>query len=433
MSERVYPHSLEAERAVLGAILIRNAQLDRVVGIVTAEDFYRDAHRRIYRHLLKLHAAGRELDLLTLTESLANSRELDAVNGPAALTALTDGVPHSTNAESYARIVHEHAIRRRLIADAESVITEASACELDAAALLEQAQARLWALSVQRTSGDLVDAKTLVDQALDAMPLLGQQGIPTGLADVDGLTRGLQPTDLIILAARPAMGKTTLAINLAVHAAKLGHPVAVFSLEMAQVQLVFRIASAQGAVPLQRLLANRLHQSEYGRLVQALGTLAEWPLFIDDTAAATVPMIRSKCRRLQAKTGLALVVIDYVQLMTDPVGRQSNRNLEVAAISRGLKVLAKELRVPVLLLSQLNRDLEGRSSKRPQLSDLRDSGALEQDADLVWLLWRAEEYEPTPQNQGIAELIVAKHRQGPTGAVELKFFKEELRFANLSH
>lgn len=429
------PHDLAAEKSVLGAILINPSMLADVEEVLAPEDFYRDAHKRIYRHLVKLSERGVALDYLPLKDSLERAQELDAVNGPAYLTGLTDGVPVSSNAAAYAQIVRDHAIRRSILFAGRQIQEAAESADVDAAELLEQTQQRIWAIAMsQRTPGGLVPASVLVSSTIHALEELaahktGIVGIETGLADLDAILLGLRPTDLVILAARPAMGKTSLAMNAGAHAAKHGHVTAVFSLEMSREQLMFRVAAGEAHVNLQRMMSGRTTESEYARLSQALNEIDGWPLHVDDSALVTVADVRARCRRLQAQHGLALVVVDYLQLMHDGK-RHDSRVLELAAISRGLKQLAKELRVPVLALSQLSREVEKRNPKRPMLSDLRDSGALEQDADVVLLLWREEEYHATDENQGLAEVIIAKQRNGMSGAVKLRWFKDETRFGN---
>lgn len=429
------PRDLDAEKSLLGAVLVNPKLLADIEDVVGPEDFFRDAHQRIYRHILKLSDRGIAIDYLPLKDSLERAQELDKVDGPAYLTALIDGIPHSSNASAYAQIVREHAVRRQVLQASRLIQQQAESAELDAGALLEESQQLLWAIAMrQQVGGGLVPASVLVHRAMQRLEELanrhdGIDGIATGFTDVDAMLLGLKPGDLVILAARPAMGKTSLAMNVAAYAARVGQAVAVFSLEMSESQLMFRVAAGEAHVSLERMLSGRTHETEYVRLSKALSEIAEWPLHVEDTALVTVADVRARCRRLQSKHGLALVVVDYLQLMYDGK-RHDSRVLELAAISRGLKQLAKELRVPVVALSQLSREVERRPSKRPMLSDLRDSGALEQDADVVLLLWRSEEYEATEQNRGLAELIVAKHRNGSTGAVTLRWFKDETRFGN---
>lgn len=430
------PANLEAERAVLGAILLHGERFDELSSIVQVDDFYRNAHQRIFRHMGKLSEARQTIDALTVRDSLQHADELDAVNGPAAIFALIDGLPHASNAEDYAEIVREHAIRRKVIALAADTIAAASQGETAAAAVLEQAQQALWEIQMRQTTGELVPADVMVREVWtkleDMAANKGQlRGLSTGLVDVDQMLGGLQSTDLIIIGARPAMGKTSLAVNIAATTARSGVPAAVFSLEMSRDQLIFRVVANEAQVNLTRLLEGRASEVEYQRVGVALSDIGQWPLFVDDAPLTTISDIRAKCRRMQSRQGLGLIVVDYLQLMTDPSRRSSDtRVLELATISRGLKQIAKELRVPVLALSQLSRPRE-KQAHRPQLSDLRDSGALEQDADVVLLLWREEEFESTPQNQGLAEIIVAKQRQGSTGSVAVRFCKERTVFQNL--
>lgn len=431
------PASLEAERAVLGALLLQGERFDDIASIVQVEDFYRNAHQRIFRHMGKLSEARQTIDALTVRDSLQHADELDAVNGPAAIFALVDGMPKASNAEAYAVIVREHAIRRKVIASASAMIAEASQGEADAAAVLEQAQQALWEIQMRQTTGDLVPADVMVREVWTKLEEMAAnkgrlRGLSTGLIDLDHLLGGLHATDLIVLGARPAMGKTSLAVNIAAGAARAGVHTAIFSLEMSREQLMFRVVSNEAQVPLSRLLEGRASEVEYQRIGMSLAAIAEWPLSVEDGAQTSISDIRAKARRMQSRQGLGLIVVDYLQLMTDPSRRASdNRGLELGTISRGLKQIAKEFRVPVLALSQLNRATETRSGHRPQLSDLRESGSIEQDADVVLLLWREEEYESTPQNHGLAEVVIAKNRQGPTGAVSVRFCKEKTVFQNL--
>ena len=430
------PHSIEAEKAVLGALLIDSDQWVDVQEHVTAGDFYRRAHSLIFEAMGKVADERQAIDFLTVRDVLLREGQLEAIDGPAYLSSLTDGVPRSKNAADYARIVRDYAIRRALRQAGRRLVQDAAESDTDAAALLERAQTAIWGLAVGREGGDLQPAGELVKGIWPTLERLLEQGggvtgVPTGFSDLDAITRGFQPTDLILLAGRPAMGKTAAALNIAAHAAKHGTATAVFSLEMSKEQLMFRLLAGVGHLDVHRLLSGRMHHSDYGDISTAMGQIAEWPLHIDDTGVTTVATIRAKARRLQMRSGLGLIVVDYLQLMTDPK-RHESRVLELASISRGLKMLAKELRVPVLALSQLSRAVEARTEHRPQLSDLRESGSLEQDADVVLMLWREEEYRQTPQNAGKAELIVAKQRNGPTGGLLLSWLKEQTRFANLS-
>ncbi len=437
-ADRTLPHNLEAERSVLGAILVHNDAFNEAVQIALPEDFYRDAHRRIFEKMIALNERSHAIDLVTLKEELARAGELEEVGGPAYISSLVDGVPRATNVEHYARIVKEKSTLRRLIYTATKIASEAYDADQDADLILDDAEASIFAIADNRLKAGFVSMHDLVKDSFPKIEQLFEQkrlvtGTPTGFVDLDEKTRGLQPGDMVIIAARPSMGKTTLVLNIASHvAAKEQRPVGFFSLEMSKESLFMRLLSSEAKIDSHRLATGALGQKDYGRISHALETLSAMKLFIDDTAGISVMEMRAKARRLQAEHGLDLIVIDYVQLMSGR-GRFENRVLELASISRSLKGLAKELRVPVVVLSQLSRAPEQRPDKRPLLSDLRESGALEQDADLVMMIYREDFYnrdenvEPT----NIAEIIIAKQRNGPTGTVKLAFSGGQTRFENL--
>ncbi|MCC7123204.1 MAG: replicative DNA helicase [Acidobacteria bacterium] len=436
---RTLPHNLEAERSVLGAILIDNHTFNLAAAIITPEAFFRDAHRRIYLRMEELSERSQPIDLVTLKEVLERAGELETVGGPAYIASLVDGVPRSTNIEYYAHIVKEKATLRALIYASNKILGNAYEADQDADLILDQAESEIFAIAGDRQTTGFVPMRELVkssfpkiEQLLDHKSYIS--GVPTGFDDIDRKTRGLQPGDLVIVAARPSMGKTSLVLNICQHVATHGMVAGFFSLEMSKEQLFMRMLASEARIDNYRLLSGQIGQREYGQITHALETLSEAQLFIDDTAGISVLEMRAKARRLKAEHGLHLLAIDYVQLMTGR-GRFENRTLELAAISRSLKGLAKELSVPIVVLSQLSRAPEARSDKRPQLSDLRESGALEQDADVVGLIFREEMYklgdEPS-ENDGIAELIIAKQRNGPTGTIKLAFLREQTRFANLA-
>ena len=430
------PRALDAERALLGALLVSPGQLVDVAEQVVAESFYRDAHQCVFRALLTLHDRRATIDGLTVRDVLAQRGELERVGGAAYLAALTDGMPRSSHARAYAEIVRREAIRRELLRAARATAEDATGDDGLAEDLVERAQARFWSLATEQRAGGLVsgaegarEALQWLEARVEAGP--GLCGIPTGLIELDAHTDGLQRSDLVILGARPSMGKTALALTMVTAACRAGRAVSVFSLEMSRQQLMQRLCCAISGLDLQRVRRGMLREEDYRRYGHAAAEVGAWRLGIDDGGGATVRRIRSECRRQQASEGLDLVVVDYVQLMEEPGRARENRTLELGAISRGLKVLARELNVPILLLAQLNRGVETRASHRPQLSDLRDSGALEQDADVVLLLWREEEYTPTPENRGLAEIVVAKQRNGPTATVQAAFWRETATFRNL--
>jgi replicative DNA helicase len=441
VAERTLPHNLEAERSVLGAILIHNEAFNSAAEVIDATDFFRDAHRRIFDKMVRLSDRGDAIDLVTLKEELTRSGELDEVGGPAYISALVDGVPRSTNVEHYARIIKEKATLRNLIFSATKILTSAYEAEDEADVILDQAEHAIFAIADKKVRDGFVSLKDLAESSLDTIEKLHARkelvtGVPTGFADLDEMTSGLQPSDLIIVAARPSMGKTSLVLNMAQHVGtKTNMTVGIFSLEMSKEQLFLRMLTGEARIDAHRLRGGFLGERDWGKLSQALGTLSEAKIFIDDTPSIGVLEMRAKCRRLAVEHGLNLVIIDYVQLMQGR-GRFENRTLELASISRSLKGLAKELNVPIIVLSQLSRAPESRSDHRPQLSDLRESGALEQDADVVVFIFREDMYldksAPPTEAQGTAELIIAKQRNGPTGLVKLAFIREYTRFENLA-
>jgi replicative DNA helicase len=439
--ERTLPHNLEAERSVLGAILLQNETFNIAAESIDSQDFYRDAHRRIWDKMVKLAERGDAIDFITLKEELSRAGDLDDVGGPAYIAALVDGVPRSTNVAHYARIIKEKATLRNLIFASNKILASAYDGEDDAEVILDQAEHAIFAIADDKVSDGFVSMRDLAQTSLDTIEQLQSKkelitGVPTGFVDLDEMTSGLQKGDLIIVAARPSMGKTSLVMNIAQHVGtKTDMTVGVFSLEMSKEQLFLRMLTSEARIDAHRLRGGFLGERDWGKLSQAIGTLSEAKIFIDDTASIGVLEMRAKCRRLASQYGLHLIIIDYVQLMQGR-GKFENRTLELASISRSLKGLAKELGVPIVLLSQLSRAPESRSDHRPQLSDLRESGALEQDADVVAFIYREEQYvdknNPPPEALGTAEIIIGKQRNGPTGVVKLAFLKEYTRFENLA-
>ncbi len=435
---RALPHNLEAERSVLGAVLIHNEAFNYAIELIDANDFFRDAHRRIFEKMIALGERSQAIDLVTLKEALAQTGELDEVGGPAYIASLVDGVPRSTNVEHYARIVKEKSTLRALIHASNGIAQRAWEAEEEPNIILDEAERLIFQIAEDRAREGFVSMRKIVDESLPKIEQLFEHkqlitGVASGFADLDSVTRGLQPSDLIIVAARPSMGKTSLVLNIAEHAAlEHGATVGFFSLEMSKESLFIRLLTSVAQIDAQRLQTGHVGQREYDRLSTAIGRLSEAPIYIDDSPGLGVLEMRAKARRLAAEHGLKLLVVDYLQLMTGR-GRFENRTLELAAISRGLKSLAKELSVPVLALSQLSRAPEARSDHRPLLSDLRESGALEQDADVVLMIYRPEMYPDCKEEEkGVAELIIAKQRNGPTGTVNLAFIREHTRFQNLS-
>ena len=437
VAERTLPHNLEAERCVLGAILIHNEVFNVAAELVDAGDFFRHAHQRVFDKMVNLNERGEVIDLVTLKDELGRSGDLDEVGGAAYIASLADGVPRSTNVENYARIVKEKATLRSLIHSASKILSTAYEAEQDADTVLDQAEQEIFSIAEDRIHTGFVRISDLVQGSFTTIEQLQEHkglltGVPTGFVDLDNLTSGFQPADLIIVAGRPSMGKTSFVLNVAQHiGTKTDRTVGFFSLEMSKEQLFMRMLTTEAEVDSHRFRGGFLSERDYGQLSAALGRLAEARVFIDDSAALGVLEMRAKARRLKAEHGLDLLVIDYIQLMQGR-GRFENRTQELASISRAMKGLAKELSVPVVALSQLSRAPESRSNRRPQLSDLRESGALEQDADVVMFIYREEQYEATPENENLAELILGKQRNGPTGTVKLAFLKQFARFANLS-
>ena len=434
---RALPHNLEAERSILGAILIRNDAFNVAAELIDADDFFRDAHRRVFDKMVDLNERGQAIDLVTLRDELSRSGELEPVGGPAYISSLADGVPRSTNVDHYARIVKERATLRNLIAAANRIEAEAYAAREEAAVVLDRAEQEIFSIAEGRIRSGFVPIGELARDSFDTIERLQSvrsavTGVPTGFVDIDEMTAGLQPADLVIVAARPSMGKTAFALNVGAHVGTTSErTVGVFSLEMSKEQLFLRMLTSAAQIDSHRFRTGLLTESDYGRLSEAITSLSAARVHIDDTPSLGVLEMRAKSRRLKAEHGLDLLVIDYLQLMQGR-GRFENRNQEIASISRSLKALAKELDVPVVALSQLSRAPESRSDKRPQLSDLRESGALEQDADVVLFIFREDMYEETPENENVAEIIVGKQRNGPTGTVKLAFLKQQTRFESLS-
>ena len=431
--ERLPPQNVDAEEAVLGALLIDPDAIIRVATFLNAEDFYREKHGWIYDTALALHDRREPIDLLTVCDELDRRGQLDEVGGPAFITALVNAVPTSIHAEHYARIVERTGTRRRLIEAAGQIAALAYQEADDVDEVVDRAEQVLFGVSERRISRELVPIKQVLSDYYDRIEYLTRHrgeliGIPTGFERIDKLLGGLQRSDMVILAARPSVGKTSLALAFAHNAAKKhGQRVAFFSLEMSSEQVVQRIISAETAIDAQRLRRGEIEQDEWGRFMKATGDLAETYFFIDDTPGASALEVRTKARRLHAEVGVDLIVVDYLQLMRGDF-RSENRVQEISSISRALKALARELNVPVLALSQLSRGVESRTDKRPILSDLRESGALEQDADVVMFIYRDEMYNDNTEWPNIADVIIAKHRNGPTGTVQLYFRKELAQF-----
>jgi replicative DNA helicase len=431
--ERLPPQSVEAEEAVLGSILIDPDAVIRVAAMLKPEDFYREKHGWVYETALILHERREPIDFLTVCDELERRGQLEEVGGAAFITTLINVVPTSIHAEHYARIVERTATRRRLIEAAGQIAALAYQEAEDVDEVVDRAEQVLFGVSERRISRELIPIKQVLSEYYDRIEYLTRHqgemiGIPTGFTDIDKLLGGLQRSDLVILAARPSVGKTSLALSFAHNAAKKhGQRVAFFSLEMSDEQVVQRLISAETGINAQRLRRGDIEQDEWGRFIKATSDLAETHIYIDDTPSISALELRTKARRLHAEIGVDLIVVDYLQLMRGDF-RSENRVQEISSISRALKALARELNVPVLALSQLSRGVESRTDKRPILSDLRESGALEQDADVVIFIYRDEMYNENTERPNIADIMVAKHRNGPTGSVSLYFRKELAQF-----
>lgn len=435
--ERTLPHNLDAEKSVLGAILIQNEAFNHAAELIDSKDFFRGAHARIFEKMVVLSERGDAIDFITLKEELSKSGELEEVGGPAYIASLADGVPRSANVEYYARIVKEKATLRNLIFSANKILAEAYEAEQEPDLLLDEAERQIFAIAEDRIRAGFTPLRDLVQGSFTTIEKLQQHkglvtGVPTGFIDLDEMTSGLQPSDLVLVAARPSMGKTSFVLNIAQHVGTATDmTVGFFSLEMSKEQLFMRMLTSEARIDAHRFRTGFLNEKDYGRLSHALGTLAEAKVFIDDTASIGVLEMRAKARRLKAEHGLHMIIIDYIQLMQGR-GRFESRQAEIASISRSLKGLAKELNVPIVALSQLSRASETRSDHRPQLSDLRESGALEQDADLVIFLWREKERSSDDHEADgeVVKLRLAKHRNGPTGEIDLWFKKSQTRFVS---
>jgi len=437
------PHSVEAEQSVLGGILLDSTAWDKIVDLLQEQDFYRYEHRITFRHIAQLADLAKPIDVITVAESLENNGELDKAGGLSYLGSLAQNVPSAANIRRYAEIVRERAVMRKLAEVGTEIATSAyNPGGRDAGQLLDEAESRVFEIaeSGERGKQGFVGIPPLLTQVVERIETLYSRdnasdvtGIATGFTDLDSMTSGLQPGDLVIVAGRPSMGKTAFSVNIAEHVAlEVNKPVAIFSMEMGGTQLAMRMIGSVGRLNQHTLRTGKLEDDDWSRMTHALGRLNDAPIFIDETAALNSLELRSRARRLHRQNdGLGLIVIDYIQLMSSTSSKGGeNRATEISEISRSLKSLAKELHVPVIALSQLNRSLEQRPNKRPIMSDLRESGAIEQDADLILFIYRDEVYNPDSPDKGKAEVIVAKQRNGPIGKVDLTFRGEYTRFEN---
>ena len=438
---KVPPQSVEAEQSVLGGLMLDGQAWDRIADKITSDDFYRKEHRLIFSAIGALIEAGSPADVVTVSEWLEKNNELQNTGGLSYLASLANNTPSAANIGAYANIVRERAILRNLIHTATRIAGSAYSPEgRNAADILDFAERSIFDISEQgaHRRGGFAPIKTLLTKAVDRIDALFRSesaitGVPTGFKDLDDMTSGLQAGDLVIVAGRPSMGKTSLAMNIAESAA-LGSklPVAIFSMEMPGEQLAMRMMASLGRINAHKVRTGKLEDDDWPRLTHAIGLLAEAPMFIDDTPALTPLELRTRARRLKREHGLGLIVVDYLQLMEAPESGE-NRATEISGITRSLKGLAKELGVPVVALSQLNRSLEQRPNKRPVMSDLRESGAIEQDADVIFFIYRDEVYNEDSQDKGTAEIIIGKQRNGPTGKVKLTFLGEYTRFENYTN
>lgn len=438
MIERSFPQSIEAEQAVLGAVFLKPTLLPEINEILASVDFYRPEHGVLYGHLQKMSTAGEAIDLVTVTESMRSRDLLDKVGGLGFLTAINQSVPTAANARHYVDIVLEKSRRRQIIDAGTAIVNAAYDESIEIEDVLDQSENTILAVTNKewgKQGSSMTDILLNTFSRIDALCKNkgGITGIPTGFVDFDRLTAGLHPSDFIIIAARPSMGKTAFALNIAAHVAlHQDKHVALFSLEMSDEQITERILCAEGAVDSQKLRVGELNKDDWNRMLCTAEMLGGENLQVDDTPEITAAALRQKARKIKSQHGLDLIIIDYLQLMEGSKGKTENRQQEIAEISRSLKALARELNVPVIALSQLSRAVETRQDKRPMLSDLRESGSLEQDADIVAFLYRDDYYNPDSQNKNITDLIIAKHRNGPIDTIRLFFHKQFTKFSNLT-
>ena len=433
---RVPPHNLEAEESLLGAMLLSRDAIAVAIERCSVGDFYKPSHGHVFSAVVSLYGRGEPADAVTVAEELRRSGVLEDMGGSAMLVALQANTPAISSAARYARIVEENALLRRLIGVAQEIAEIGYGLPEDVTDAVDRAETLVFDVAQRRTTDSVAPLQDLLSRSLDRLEeLYGRDesitGVPTGYQDLDEMLAGLQPSNLVVVGARPSMGKTAFALGMASHAAAQGTPVLFFSLEMSHLEIAQRVLCAEARVDATRMRNGRLVENDWSKISHAIGRLGNSPLFIDYNPNVTVMDIRAKARRMKAREGLGLVVVDYLQLMT---GRNNaeNRQVEISEISRGLKILARELSIPVVALSQLSRGLESRSDKRPMLADLRESGAIEQDADVVMFIYRDEVYNHDSSDQGSAEILVAKHRNGPTGSVQLAFVGHYARFANMA-
>ena len=433
--QRIPPNNLEAEQSVLGAMLLDKEAISISTEIIGGEDFYREAHKEIFEAIVDIYDKGEPVDLITLTEKLKTRNTLDAVGGITFLTNLMDAVPSTHNVKYYAKIIEEKSLLRRLIKESSEIISKSYDGKEEVAQIIDDAEKGIFNISLKRSTQGYVHVKDVLNTNFDKIEELYLNkgkltGVPTGFTDLDSKLSGLQKSDLILVAARPSMGKSSFMMNIVQHAAvREKTTTVIFSLEMSKEQLTQRLLCAEALIDAHRLRVGDINEDEWVKLARAMGPLSEAPIFIDDTPSISVAEMRAKCRRLKLEHNLGLIVIDYLQLMQGK-GNSESRQQEISEISRSLKALAREINVPVVALSQLSRAPEMRADHRPILSDLRESGAIEQDADVVMFLYRDEYYHPDTEKKNIGEVIIAKQRNGPTGTIELVWLGQFTKFVN---
>jgi replicative DNA helicase len=436
-SIRVPPHNEDAERSLLGAVLLDNKVLDELLSQISAEDFYRESHRHIFRAMAELHGRDEPVDVVTLGDYLDAEGKLEKVGGANVLVRLSNEVPSAANAGQYASIVRRKSSLRQFIATADSLVQECYEDVADVEGFMDDAESKLFAITQSGIDKDYESMREVMKVAFTQIEQLYQKsehvtGVPSGFIDLDSMTAGWQPSDLIIVAARPAMGKTSFCLNMCTHASVVRNtPSAFFSLEMSNEQLAIRMLCSQARVDQSRLRRGQMTEQEWARLIKAVGTLSDSKIFMDDTPSLPIMEFRSKARRLKAEHDIGIIFVDYLQLMVG-TKKSDNREQEISEISRGLKGVAKELDIPIIALAQLNRGVESRADKRPMMSDLRESGAIEQDADIISFIYRDEVYNPDTEHKGLAEIILGKHRNGSIGTVNLRWFGAHTRFENLA-
>jgi replicative DNA helicase len=434
---KIPPQNIEAEQSVLGGILIEPEALSRILEILQEDDFYREGHRKIFSSMVALYQKGTPVDLITLTESLLTRQHLEGIGGASYLTSLADAIPSAVNIEVYARIVREKAILRRLITVTTEIASKSYQFSGEVEDILDQAERSIFEITAAKITPHIYPLSEVIKDSFQTIEALYERkerisGVPTGFTKLDQMTSGFQPSDLIIIAGRPSMGKTAFALDIARNAATLAEvPAVIFSLEMSRQQLAIRMLCSEARVDSYKLRSGFIGERDWPRLTNAAGLLSEAPIYIDDSPALTVLQMRAKARRLKSEKGLGLAVVDYLQLMSGR-GGSDRREQEISEISRSLKALAKELNIPVVALSQLNRKVEDRTDRRPFMADLRESGAIEQDADVILFIYRDEMYDENSKQKGTAEVIIGKQRNGPVGKITLAFIDQYTRFENLA-